>query len=174
VSEVPSPRGQKQQKQKREAPKRPSRQPGSVAADPRKHAAQLLQQADRLAQLAYELRREARRLNASLGIPVPPTDGSRRRVKPSPRRAPRVSAERPQARERRFAPAPDGSNANDGNDGTDRPIERKPDAPEISDGARLLITGMAITGSSREEILGLMEDELGLENADAILESLSL
>ena len=33
---------------------------------------------------------------------------------------------------------------------------------------------MAITGSSREEMLDLMRDELGLENADAILESLSL
>jgi hypothetical protein len=168
VSERPSPRGQQESREPRQ---RSSKRQASRPADPRKHAAQLLEQADRLAQLAHELRREARRLNASLGLPVPPTDGSRRPAKRSPRRAPQVSAERPQVRERRFAAASDESNSNDG---TDRPVEHRPEDLEISDGARLLITGMAATGNSREEILGLMESELGLENAEAILQSLSL
>jgi hypothetical protein len=120
----------------------------SLPTDPRKHAARLLEQADRLAQLAHELRREARRLNASLGVPV------------------RRPAEPP--RERRFAPNSDGAEARG------RPDKREPEEPQISEGARLLITNMAVTGSTREEILGLMEDELGLENADAILDRLSL
>ena len=50
--------------------------------------------------------------------------------------------------------------------------EEDDDLP-ISDGARLMITNMVTAGSSREEILGLMRDELGLENADAILDHLT-
>ena len=37
-----------------------------------------------------------------------------------------------------------------------------------------MITNLATAGTSREEILGLMRDELGLENADAILDRLIL
>jgi hypothetical protein len=48
------------------------------------------------------------------------------------------------------------------------------DELQISDGARLLITNMAITGSTREELLVLMKKDLGLENADAILDRLSI
>jgi hypothetical protein len=44
---------------------------------------------------------------------------------------------------------------------------------EISDGTRLMVTNMITLGSSREEILATMRDELGLENADAILANLS-
>jgi hypothetical protein len=73
-----------------------------------------------------------------------------------------------QSGERRFAPP------------NERPPSGEPggeagsDGLQISDGARLLITNMAITGSTREELLALMEKELGLENADAILERLSI
>jgi hypothetical protein len=120
----------------------------SVPTDPRKHAARLLEQADRLAQLAHELRQEARRLNASLGVPI------RRPARP--------------VRKRRFPPSTEGAKAGG------RADRREPEELQISEGARLLITNMAVIGSTREEILGLMEDELGLENADAILDRLSL
>jgi len=36
-----------------------------------------------------------------------------------------------------------------------------------------MVTNMITLGSSREEILTMMRDELGLENADAILTRLS-
>jgi hypothetical protein len=108
------------------------------ASDPKKHAAELLDQADRLTLLARELRREAGRLSTSLGNPVP---------------QPKEAGQRA---ERRFAPEPDGSE----------------DGLPISHGARLMITNLATAGSSREEILAVMRDELGLENADAILDRL--
>jgi hypothetical protein len=146
---------------------RPQRS-GSRPSDPRKHAAQLLEQSDRLAKLAHELRREALRLNASLGARTRRKAGSRRPPERSAARAPRATGEHPPVQERRFAPVSDGVDATDG------PIDGKSKELEISDGARLLITSMAITGSSREEILVVMQDELGFENADAILESLSL
>lgn len=136
---------------------------GTPAKDPKKHAAELLHQADRLTQLARELRREARRLNAALGVPVPrPADSGRGGENP------RMKAQAPpaQVRERRFAPAE--GHAEPVPSGADRP----PDDLPISDGARLMITNMATAGSSREEILGLMRDELGIENADAILDRL--
>jgi hypothetical protein len=133
-------------------------------SDPKKHAAELLEQADQLAQLAREMRREARRLNASLGVPVPrPTDSG------GPRKRPREKAQAPasqSARERRFAST--GGQPESGPSGADR----LPDELAISDGARLMITNMATTGSSREEILGVMRDELGLEDANAILDRL--
>jgi hypothetical protein len=145
----------------------PKRQ-GARPSDPRKHAAQLLEQSDRLARLAHELRREALRLNASLGVPARHPAKPQRRPKRSAQTAPRAAGDRPPVRERRFASTSDGS------DGADRPTDRESGDLEITDGARLVISSMAITGSSREEILVLMEDELGLKNADAILESLSL
>jgi hypothetical protein len=70
-------------------------------------------------------------------------------------------------RPRRFAPAserPDTVEADGG---------REPDGTEISDGTRLMVTNMITLGSSREEILATMRDELGLENADVILARLS-
>ena len=108
-------------------------------------------------QLARELRREAQRLNASLDQVA-----SRAAGQPS----------RPLPRQRRFAPTSEPTATELIENRAE--IQRPGDDPEISDGARLLITGMAISGSSREEMLDLMRDELGLENADAILESLSL
>jgi hypothetical protein len=136
---------------------RSTARPKAGPADPRKHAAQLLKQADSLMRLARELRREAGRLNASLGLPEPQRarkDGRapRKRV-PAPRRLARTSEQ---------------------SDNGGAPTQRDSDQPRISDGARLMITNMATQGRSREEILRIMRDELGLEDADAILESLSL
>jgi hypothetical protein len=147
------------------APKRRAQPRGTPPSDPRKHAAELLHQADRLTELARELRREARRLNASLGVPVPRSTGSDRRQRPRTK-AQAPAGQSPPVRERRFAPT----------DGQRQPVpagaDRQPDELPISDGARLMITNMASAGSSREEILGLMRDELGLENAGAILDRL--
>jgi hypothetical protein len=123
----------------------PSREE-SQAGDPRMHAATLLDQADRLTLLAGELQHEARRLNAALGSSAP-------------------RAESGTVRERRFAPASEGRVATE--------VAGEEDDLPISDGARLMITNMVTAGSSREEILGLMRDELGLENADAILDHLT-
>jgi hypothetical protein len=125
--------------------KRKRSRPGSEHADPRKHAAELLDQADRLTELADELRREARRLNEALGNPAPRPTGS---VKPAERRG-------------HAAPGP-------------APQSRAPDDLPISEGARLMIANLANGGSKREEILGVMRDQLGLENADAILDRMSL
>lgn len=125
-------------------PSREESQPG----DPRMHAATLLDQADRLTLLAGELQHEARRLNAALGSSAP-------------------RAESGTVRERRFAPASEGQ----GRVATE--VAGEEDDLPISDGARLMITNMVTAGSSREEILGLMRDELGLENADAILDHLT-
>ena len=55
--------------------------------DPRRHAAQLLEQADRLMELARELRREARRLNASLRASRRPSAVRRRRFAPASERS---------------------------------------------------------------------------------------
>jgi len=116
--------------------------PETHHGDPRKHAAELLDQADRLTRLASELQSEARRLNAALEDAAP-------------------------GRERRFAPA---------SERRDEPgsIEGEQDELPISDGARLMITNLATTGTSREEILELMRNELGLEDAEAILDRLSI
>lgn len=149
--------------------RRPVKPRGESPTDPRKHAARLLQQADQLVETARELRREARRLNASLGIRQAGGSG---RSDDSPKRSAQgnspVTKQPVQSRERRFAPPserpPSGESGG----------EAAPDELQISDGARLLITNMAITGSTREELLVLMEKELGLENADAILERLSI
>jgi hypothetical protein len=131
------------------------RSPDTRQTDPKEHAAQLLDQADRLVQLARELRREARRLNGSLGLPE---------HRPLESSGPADEADRPP--QRRFVPAAEQEEtAGSETDGGE---------PEISDGARLLITGMAAAGSSREEILEVIHEELGLENGAAILERLSL
>ena len=53
-------------------------------------------------------------------------------------------------------------------------MEGEPDEVPISDGARLMITNLATTGTSREEMLELMRNELGLEDAEAILDRLSI
>jgi hypothetical protein len=131
---------------------RPGRQSAATAAgDPREQAAGLLEQADRLMQLSRELRQQARRLTAALGEP-----DSRTEVGDPEGAIPR----------RRFAPSDKqpraGSGAEEGGD------------PALSYGARLLITNMALGGSSREEILTVMRDELGLENPEAILDRLSI
>ena len=118
---------------------------GSEHGDPRKHAAELLEQADRLTQMAGELRREARRLNEALGNPPP--------------RATRSA--NPAERRRTGAPG-------------SAPQSRPPDELPLSEGARLMIANLATMGSSREEILAVMRDELGLENADAILDRMRL
>jgi hypothetical protein len=138
--------------------RRPEADPGSRSSDPssqesqpsdpKLNAATLLGQADRLTQLARELQHEARRLNAALGVSGPP-------------------AESGSGRERRFAPASE----RQGRVATE--VAPEPDDLPISDGARLMITNMVTLGSSREEILELMRDELGLENADAILDRLT-
>lgn len=141
--------------------------PESTPADPRRHAAQLLEQADRLMRLARELRREARRLNASLQVPRRQADG------PGPGTQPSTMPESPEPEQqllvgrRRFAPASERSEKLDAETG------REPGGMEISDGTRLMVTNMITLGSSREEILAMMRDELGLENADAILARLS-
>ena len=117
--------------------------PETQHGDPREHAAELLDQADRLTRLASELQSEARRLNAAL------EDAAARR-------------------ERRFAPA-----SERGDEGATN-MEAEPDEVPISDGARLMITNLATTGASREEMLELMRNELGLEDAEAILDRLSI
>jgi hypothetical protein len=117
--------------------------PETQHGDPREHAAELLDQADRLTRLANELQSEARRLNAALEDAAP-------------------------RRERRFAPA------SERRDEGATSIEGEPDELPISDGARLMITNLATTGTSREEILDLMRNELGLEDAEAILDRLSI
>jgi hypothetical protein len=70
-------------------------------------------------------------------------------------------------RERRFAPASERRDEG-------ASIEGEPDELPISDGARLMITNLATTGTSREEILELMRNELGLEDAEAILDRLTI
>jgi hypothetical protein len=138
----------------------------SAPRDPRKHAVELLKQADRLADLAAQLRREARHLNAALDIPVPePSDGEGRTDGHDEQTA-RAPRPQPPVRRRRFKPASKSPSAT-------RPETRR-DPNELSDGARLMVTNLASVGTGREEILRLMRDDLGLENADAILERMKL
>jgi hypothetical protein len=148
MAETQGPGGtQADQSPRRKEPRRQDPQ----HSDPRKHAAELLAQADRLTHLAREMRQEARRLNAALGVPPPrPSDPDRRDG------------------QRRFAPA--GQSREPVGPGSGRTPEEFP----ISDGARLMITNLATTGTSREEILAVMRDELGLENAAGILDRLRL
>jgi hypothetical protein len=143
--------------ERREPPAGESDRGRHMPTNPQRHAAELLNQANQLMQLAREFRREAQRLSASLD---------------------QVASQRPVSEptrplQRRFAPASERT-ATEQIENSRTEIQRIPDDLEISDGARIMITGMAITGSSREEMLDLMRDELGLENADAILESLNL
>jgi hypothetical protein len=156
-------------------PDKPDRSPSkgkprrqNAPSDPRKHAAELLEQADRLTLLAREMRREARRLNAALAIPVPQSTGSGRPAASPGSPAKARSGRREPARESRVSAASEVRepvlSRNDG----------APDDLPISEGTRLMITNLATVGSSREEILGLMRDELGLEKADAILDRLTL
>jgi hypothetical protein len=144
-----------------------AQKPEATPTDPKQHAALLLDQADQLVQLARELRREARRLNGSLGLPEHrPLDSMDPGVTSSIVSTPPAVSASSAAPRRRFVPASEGIEPAE--------IDGRPDDLGISDGARLMITGMAISGSSREEIMELMQDELGLENADAILRSLRL
>lgn len=117
--------------------------PETHHGDPREHAVELLDQAERLTRLASELQSEARRLNAALEDAAP-------------------------RRKRRFAPASERRDEGPTN------MEGEPDEVPISDGTRLMITNLATTGASREEILELMRNELGLEDAEAILDRLSI
>ncbi len=142
--------------ERREPPATESDEGRYRPTDAQRHAAELLDQANQLMQLARELRRGAQRLNASLDQVA-----SQLPVSASPPPGPR-----------RFAPANERTATELIENRTE--IQRTANNLEISDGARLMITGMAITGSSREELLDLMRDGLGLENAEAILESLSL
>jgi hypothetical protein len=121
--------------------------------DPSQHAAELLGQAERLTQLAGELRSEAERLNAALEASS---------------QGPEEQASPPGGRWRRFVPT------SDRRDAVSPGAEREPQDLPLSDGARLMITNLATTGSSREEILELMRDELGLEDAEAILDSMRI
>jgi hypothetical protein len=169
--------GVEQQEQDQGRSARASTQPRP--ADPRRHAANLLEQAEGLMRLARELRREARRLNASLEAPRPRPDGqspgAQRSARPESSESGRLSP----VRRRRFAPASkpsDGVRAESGRKVAGIEISesgRQPEGMEISDGTRLMVTNMITLGSSREEILTMMRDELGLENADAILALLS-
>jgi hypothetical protein len=117
--------------------------------------------------LARELRREARLLDASLEGPRRRPDPRGPRNEPNARPKPPAPGQAPPIARRRFTP------------GRERPdpvgadASREPDGMEISDGTRLMVTNMITLGSSREEILATMRDELGLENADVILARLS-
>jgi hypothetical protein len=122
------------------APSREEDKPG----DPRVLAAALLDQADRLTHLAGELRREAHELNAALHLSA-------------------ASAESATAPERRFAPASENQR------GVATEAAAKRDELPISDGARLMITNLMTMGLSREKVLGLMRDELGMKDPEAIL-----
>jgi hypothetical protein len=114
------------------------------------------------------MRREAHRLNAALGVPVPRSSGSGRSAARPGSPAKARSARPEPARERRFSAASEiREPVPSGTDGA-------PDDLPISEGTRLMITNLATAGTSREEILRLMRDELGLENADAILDRLIL
>jgi hypothetical protein len=126
--------------------------PGPEVSDPRKHAAELLDQADRLIQLAGELTREARLLNPALGVP-PATELEEQAESPH---------------QRRFAPSIERREE------ADPGLDRESDDLPISDGARLMITNLATLGTSREEILELMRDELGLKDAEAILDRMRI
>jgi hypothetical protein len=118
-------------------------------------------------QLAQELRREARQLNAAFDARRRRQDGSMGKSEPPAGRAERDLDQPALVSRRRFAPAAEG-------DQTGRsPVVRQADELKISEGARLMITNLATAGTSREEILGLMRDVMGLENAEAILDQLS-
>jgi hypothetical protein len=153
-------------------------QPG--AADASRHAAQLLEQADQLVRLASEMRREAQRLDSSLAISARRASGSSEPDVSSRTGTMPAPDEPSPPRQRRFAPASErlevarseiDRHADDLQAPDDLQIS---DEGHISDGLRLLITGMAITGSSREELLELMRVELGYEHPEAILDSLNL
>jgi hypothetical protein len=144
----------------------PQRQ-GPRSSNPRAHAARLLDQADRLMQLAHELRREARRLNAAFDARGRRQDGSKGKSAPPAVRAERDLDQSAPVSRRRFAPAAEGAQP-----GRTR-VERHVGELEISEGARLMITNLATAGASREEILGQMRDVLGIENAESILNQLT-
>jgi hypothetical protein len=46
--------------------------------------------------------------------------------------------------------------------------------PQISHGASLLVTQMVLAGSTNDEIATRLEDDLGVENASAVLQQLGL
>jgi hypothetical protein len=117
--------------------------------------------------LARELRREARRLSASLEVRRSPSNRPGKDTQPRTRPESPAPEQPSPVRRRRFAPASERSDALDTGTGTE------PAGTEISEGTRLMVTNMITLGTSREEILTMMRDELGLENADAILTRLS-
>src|SRR3954463_12217984 len=121
-------------------------------SDPKKHAAELLEQANRLMRVAHRMRREAYRLNEALGVPVRrPNDRSR-------------SSGRPARGEGKFAAA-QGPHFGPGHKPSEVEANSRAAAADdlrISEGARLMITNMATLGNSREEILLHMRDELGI------------
>ena len=98
----------------------------------------------------------------------PSAHTSRQRAANEARRLNAALEDAAPGRERRFAPA------SERREEGATSIEGEPDELPISDGARLMITNLATTGASREEILELMRNELGLEDAEAILDRLSI
>jgi hypothetical protein len=141
-------------------------EPGLTPGDPRKHAAELLEQSNRLMRVAHRMRREAYRLNESLGVPV----RRRHERSRSSGRPESGGEESPAAQGRRFAPeheAPEVIESAESTVGAANGLQ-------ISDGTRLMITNMATLGNDREEILTHMRDELGIADAEGILRKLNL
>jgi hypothetical protein len=144
-----------------------------IPSDRKLQATQLVEQAERLARLARQLRREARELDPTVAIP----QRQKRRRRPQDGRSPEAQqqqeqpqqvSDRPSPARRRFVPSAERAAAEPAD------ASRDPGKSEISEGARLMITQMANLGGSREEILAMMRDELGIQNAEAALESLQL
>jgi hypothetical protein len=138
---------------------------GPGPSNPRAHAAWLLDQADHLMQLAGELRREARQLNAALDARRRRQDGSKGKSESPAVRAARDAKQRAPVSKRRFAP--------EGAQTRRSGVQPQADELKISEGARLMITSLATAGTSREEIVGLMRDVMGIENAETVLDELS-
>jgi hypothetical protein len=143
-------------------------------AQARRHLAQALAEADRLAASrvddvsglidsllgqALSLRQEAERLQASLEEAQARFDGRENAREPE-------DAEEPQEHEEPRAPRLRAVL------GEGEPASKPSSARADSAGARLLATQMAISGSSREEIAQRLESGFEIEDTDAILDAI--
>ncbi len=125
--------------------------PPSANGDPR---SDLLELADALMERAHTLAAQSDQLIAALDETARRLVESGRGVEDSPLPAPVRLVERP-------TPPSNGSANGSGNGSAQK---------TISEGARMLVTQMALTGHGREEIIKNLREQLGVDDAEAVLE----
>jgi hypothetical protein len=122
----------------------------------------LVELADALLKRAHALAAQSEQLIAALDETASRLAESGRGVKDSPLPGRVRLVERPIPRSNGSGNGSGNGSANGSGKGSSRET--------ISEGARMLVTQMALTGHGREEIITSLREQLGVEDAEAVLE----